>query len=359
MSKAIRNLTKINLLVFTILIITPFLSSALVLGITDFDRPRTIEPGYDLAFTHTVENFKNQKFTIEIEFNETVPEDYVLNVFCTTRDEWDDMLEGSVSVNNMTHFLYNGSVIFGELFTYEVVIPDWEEWTFVFLNLNQNDMLTQIKLSHQHILWWLWIVLPGLVIIGLVAYGVIENVTKYERVRMDSDKAFAKLSSRSEGERKRAAYWLISNGEKEDLAILKDKLDDDKSIMRENAAFVIGGISRKIGDKSMSPILQKKYEVEADPLVKEEIVGALCDVASASAVPILIKYLLVDHNEHLRFRIAEALTEIASPKSVPALVETIEGENTDTLKMACNRVLEKIALNEGTDVEKIKTKYSK
>lgn len=329
------------------------------MGITDFDRPRTIAPGYSVAFTHTVENFKNQKFSIEIEFNETVPDDYVLNVFCTTREEWDAMLTGRITVKNMTEFLYNGSVIFGELLTYEVVMPNWSDWTFIFLNQNQNDMLTQIKLSHQHILWWLAIVLPGLVIIGFIAYGVIENVTKYERVRMDSEKALNKLSSRNEGERKRAAYWLISNGEKEDLANLKDKLDDSKSIVRENAAFVIGGISRRIGDKSMAPILQKKYEVETDSLVKEEIVGALCDIASPSAVPILIKYLLVDHNEQLRFRIAEALTEIASPKSVPALVKTIESENTDTLKMACNRALEEIASKEGTDVEKIKTKYNK
>jgi hypothetical protein len=333
--------------------IAPIISTSLVSGITDFDGPRTIDPGYTDAFTYTVDTFKNYRFTINVEFNETVQPTFLLNVFITTRAEWDAMLAGTVTRHNMTEFEYNATVYHAVPLQYDVVIPDWDEYTFVFFNPNSIEMLTQIKLARQHILWWLWIVIPVLVVIGLVAYGVVENVTKYERARMDIDKAMGKLSSRSESERKRAAYWLISNGTKEELSQLSQMLDHDKAAVKQEAAFALGGISKRVGDKSYANSLLKKYEVEEDAEVKEAIVSALCDVASSSSLPIFEKYILSKYNENLKFRIAEALEEIATMKSVPVLVKVIEGDNTDTLKIACKRALGVIAKKEGTTVESL------
>lgn len=353
MSKVTEKMTKIGLLAILMIMIAPVISSSFVSGLVDFDGPRTIDPGYVDAFTYTVDTFKNYRFTVDISFNETVDPSYTLNVFFTTRAEWDEMLAGTKTLHNMTESLYNTTVYHAQPLKIDVVIPDWEEWTFVFLNLNTLEFLTQIRLARQHILWWLWIVIPVVVVVGLVTYGIVENVTKYERARMDIDKAMKTLSSRSEGERKRAAYWLISNGTKEELAILSQMLDESKSVVRENAAFVLGGIAKRVGDKSYATSLLKKYESEEDEEVKEAIVSALCDVASASSIDIFEKYILSDHNENLKFRIAEALEEIASRKSVPVLVKVIEGDNTDTLKIACKRALEVIAKKEGTTVESL------
>jgi len=353
MSKVTERITKIGLLAILMIMIAPVISSSLVSGIVDFDGPRTIDPGYVDAFTYTVDTFKNYRFTIDVGFNETVLPSFVLNVFVTTRVEWDEMLAGTTTINNMTEHLYNDTIYHAQTVQFDVIIPDWDEWTFVFFNPNAVEMLTQIRLARQHILWWLFIVIPALVIIGLVAYGVIENVTKYERARMDIDKAIKKLSSRSEGDRKRAAYWLVSNGTKEQLSVISQMLDDSKTEIRENAAFVLGGISKRVGDKSYANSLLKKYEVEEDEEVKEAIVSALCDVASASSLNIFEKYIISDHNENLKFRIAEALEEIAARKSVPVLVKVIEGDNTDTLKIACKRALEVIAKKEGTTVESL------
>lgn len=353
MSKVTKRMTKIGLLAILMIIIAPVISSSFVSGLVDFDGPRTIDPGYVDAFTYTIDTFKNYRFTVEVSFNETVDPSYTLNVFVLNRTQWDEMLAGTKTLNNVTDLLYNSTVYHAQPLKFDVVIPDWGDWTFVFLNLNPLEFLTQIRLARQHILWWLWIVIPVVVVIGLVGYGVVENVTKYERARMDLEKAMKKLSSRSEGERKRAAYWLVSNGTKEVLAILSQMLDDSKPEIRENAAFVLGGISKRIGDKSYANSLLKKYEIEEDEEVKEAIVSALCDVASTSSLDIFEKYILSDHNENLKFRIAEALEEIASRKAVPVLVKVIEGDNTDTLKIACKRALEVIAKKEGTTVESL------
>ncbi|MHA1122897.1 MAG: HEAT repeat domain-containing protein [Candidatus Heimdallarchaeota archaeon] len=353
MSKVTERMAKIGFLAILMIMIAPIISSSFVSGLVDFDGPRTIDPGYVDAFTYTIDTFKNYRFTIEISFNETVLPSYVLNVFVTNRSVWDEMLAGTTTINNMTGFLYNATVYHAQTLEFDVVIPDWGDWTFVFFNPNAAEMLTQIRLARQHVLWWLFIVIPLVVVIGLVAYGVIENATKYERARMDIDKALKKLSSRSEGERKRAAYWLVSNGTKEELAFLSQMMDDTKPEIRENAVFVLGGISKRVDDKSYANSLLKKYESEEDEAVKESIVSALCDVASASSLNIFEKYILSDHNEHLKFRIAEALEEIASRKAVPVLVKVIEGDNTDTLKIACKRALEVIAKKEGTTVESL------
>jgi len=271
MSKVTERTAKIGLLAILMIMIAPVISSSFVSGLVDFDGPRTIDPGYVDAFTYTVDTFKNYRFSVDVSFNETVDPSYTLNVLFTTRAEWDEMLAGTTTLQNMTFFKINDTVYHAEPFHYDVIIEDWGEWTFIFLNLNAAEFLTQIRLSRQHILWWLWIVIPIVVVIGLVAYGVIENVTKYERARMDIDKALKKLSSRSEGERKRAAYWLVSNGTKEELAFLSQMLDDDKPVIRENAAFVLGGISKRIGDKSYANSLLKKYESEEDEAVKESM----------------------------------------------------------------------------------------
>ena len=353
MSKVTERMTKVGLLAILMIMIAPVISSSFVSGLVDFDGPRTIDPGYDVAFTYTIDTFKNYRFTVDISFNETVDPSYTLNVIFTTRAEWDEMLAGTKTLQNMSDYKINTTVYHAVPLQYDVVIEDWGDWTFIFLNLNAAEFLTQIRLARQHVLWWLWIVIPIVVIVGFVAYGVIENVTKYERARMDIEKAMKKLTSRGEGERKRAAYWLISNGTKEELPALSQMLDEAKPMIRENAAFVLGGISKRVGDKSYANSLLKKYESEEDEAVKEAIVSALCDVASASSIEIFEKYILSDHNENLRFRIAEALEEIASRKAVPVLVKVIEGDNTDTLKIASKRALEVIAKKEGTTVESL------
>ncbi|HUT80385.1 MAG TPA: HEAT repeat domain-containing protein [Candidatus Bathyarchaeia archaeon] len=358
MSKATRRLIRFGILAFTVLMITQLTTAMNVEGIVDFDRPRTIDPGYANAFTHSIRNYKNQRFTITVTFNETVPQTYELHVFCTTRTEWDQMLDGVVTVENMTQYRYYKITEWGEVFSVSVVIPDWEEWTFVFLNLNPASMLTQVRLEHQHVLWWLWIVIPAVVVIGLIVYGVVENVTRYDRVRMDSAKALDKLGSKKESERKRAAYWLISNGTQEDLILLNEKLSDDKPIARENAAFVIGGISNRLGDRSLASSLQTQYEQEDDLFVKEEIVGALSQLGDISSLKILEKYLLEDHNENLRFKIARSLGTIGSLKAVPVLLKIINSTNTDTLKITCRNSLKNIASKENTTVDALIKEYS-
>ncbi len=355
MSKATARITKISLFAILVIMIAPVISTTLVQGIVDFDGPRTIDPGYEDAFTYTIDTFKNYRFTVVVGFNQTVLPSYLLNVFVVTRVAWDQMLEGTKTRHNMTtdDYLFNETVYHAQPLTFEVIIPNWDEWTFVFFNPNPNEMLTQIRLARQHILWWLWIVIPILVIVGLVAYGVIENVTKYERARMDIDKALKKIHSRNEGERKRASYWLISNATKQELAALSHLLENEKPHIRKEAAFALGGLSKRLGDKSYANSLLKKYEAEKNDAVKESIVGALCDVASIDSLSIFEKYIMSDHNENLKFRIAKALEEIASKKSVPILVKVIESDNTDTLKIACKRALEAIAKKEGTTVENL------
>ncbi|NHK32926.1 MAG: HEAT repeat domain-containing protein [Asgard group archaeon] len=358
MNKVARKYLKFGMLIFALIIVFQ-LSIPFVAGVIDTDRPRTIQPGYTNAFIYTVRNYKNQRVTLTIFFNETVPDGVTIHVFVTTETEWFLMAHGQRNVYNMQENETYQLVQKNELAVQEFIVPDWGDWTFVFLNLNGFDVYCeQIRIEHQHILWWLMIVIPGIVIIGFVIYAVVERVTKYERVRMDSKKSLNKLSSRSEGERKRAVYWLMSNGDKEDLVFLKEKLSDDKVIVRENAAIAIGGISRRIGDKSASKVLLQRYEEEEDALVKEGIVGALCDISDVSALKIFEKYLLSEHNEILRFRIAEALEEIASEKSAKAIVKVIDSENTDTLKIACKKALESIAANIGSSVDKLITKYS-
>jgi HEAT repeat protein len=174
---------------------------------------------------------------------------------------------------------------------------------------------------------------------------------------MYNDKALKKLSARTEGERKRAAYWLVSNGEKQDLEILKTMIDDENPKTRESVAFAMGGVSKLIGDKSATKILLQRYDLEEDLAVKEAIVSALCDVTDENSLHIYNKYLEADHNEILRFRIAETLEELASPKSIPTLAKIINGDNTDTLKIACRKALEKIAIKEKTTVDALLKKH--
>ncbi|NHJ33635.1 MAG: hypothetical protein FK732_12310, partial [Asgard group archaeon] len=167
MSKVTKRITKIGLLTILAIMIAPVISSSLVMGIVDFDGPRTIDPGYIDAFTYTIETFKNYRFTVDVRFNETVDPSFTLQVFVTTRVEWDDMLAGQKTLHNMTDYLYNNTIYHAQPVQFDVVIPDWDEYTFVFLNLNPSEFLTQIRLERQHILWWLWIVIPAVVIIGL------------------------------------------------------------------------------------------------------------------------------------------------------------------------------------------------
>jgi HEAT repeat protein len=175
---------------------------------------------------------------------------------------------------------------------------------------------------------------------------------------MDNKKALKKISARTEGERKRATYHLISNGGSDELAVLKPMLNESRPSVRENAAIAIGAISRRIDDSSSVAVLLKRYEIETDGLCKEAIVGALCDIGDVSALSIYEKYIEREHNEKLRFRIAETLAEIASEKSAPVLVKIIQGNNTDTLKEASQRALEIIAKKAGTTAEKLITKHS-
>ncbi|MHA1556624.1 MAG: HEAT repeat domain-containing protein [Candidatus Heimdallarchaeota archaeon] len=373
MSNRLRKVLRINKLMLTLLLATSIISMTFVMGLSDIDKSVRIEHGYDEAYIYTVENYKNQRFALEVEFDATVSIDYVLYVFCVPREEWNRVEEnGTLHINDIPaeNFLFNATVtklvdlldtdnVIIDLIGEDIVIPDWEPWTFVFLNLNGEDLTTNVMVKHQHILWWLWIVLPTLVIAGLTTYGVAGNLTKYERAKMTSEKAISKLGIKNEAERQRAAYWLISNGTEEDLIHLKDLLHNDNPLSRANSAFAIGGISKRIGDKSLAAVLIDRYNMETDEMVKEEIVNGLCDVADDSSLKILEKYLTIDHNEILRFNIAEALEDIASHKSIPTLVETINGSNTETLKIACRRALEKIAKIEGSTAAALIKKHTK
>ncbi len=370
MNNRLKKVLRINMLAFTLLLATSIISTTIVMGIPDFDSSKQLEHGFPDAFTHAVENYKNQKFTLEVELGATVPSDSTIYVFVVPRDEWYHIRDNSsLFMNDIAaeDYLYNDSVT--KLFTADndpailvsedIIIPDWEAWTMIFLNLNGAQLTATIKIEHQHILWWLWIVLPTLVVFGFVTYGVVENVTRYERVKMTSEKAIKKLGIRNEAERQRAAYWLISNGTEEDLVLLKELLHSENPLSRANSAFAIGGISKRIGDRSLAAVLIDRYNIETDEMVKEEIVNGLCDVADDSSLKILEKYLAIDHNEILRFNIAEALEDIASPKSIPKLVETINGSNTETLKIACRRAMKKIAKIEGSTADVLIKKHTK
>ncbi len=373
MSTELKKVLRINMLAFTLLLATSIISSTLVMGLSDFDQSKQLQHGYVDAFTHTVENYKNQRFTLEITLGETVTNDSTIYVFVVPRYDWFRIRNNaSLSVSDISagNFLYNDSVtkiystaldkeILVTLVGENIVIPDWEPWTMIFLNLNGAELSAVIMVEHQHILWWLWIVIPSILVIGLVTYAVVGNVTKYERVKMSAEKAITKLGIKNEAERQRATYWLISNGTEEDLAQLIELLSDKNPFNRANSAFAIGGISKRIGDKTLARILINQYNIEAEEMVKEEIVNALCDVADDSSIAIFEKYLKIEHNEILRFNIAEALEDIASKKSIPILVEMISSNNTDTLKIACRRALEKIAKTENTTADALIIKYNK
>ncbi len=368
-----KKVLRISILAFILLLATSIISTTLVMGLTDFDQSKQLQDGYEEAFTHTVENYKNQRFTIEITLEETVSNNSIVYVFVVPRDDWSRIRDNaSLGISDIPaeNFLYNESVekvyfdiddktVLVTLVGENIVIPDWNPWTMIFLNLNGEELSSSIKVEHQHILWWLWIVIPSLIITGLITYGVVENVTRYERVKMSSEKAIKKLGIKNEAERQRAAYWLISNGTEDDLAQLIELLSNENPLNRANAAFAIGGISKRIGDKSLGRVLIDQYNVDIDEMVKGEIVNAMCDVADESALEILEQYLKFEHNEILRFNIAEALEVIASHKSIPSLVEIINGNNTETLKIVCKRALTKIAKIEGTSADALIKKHSK
>lgn len=362
MNTRLRKVLRINMLAFTLLLATSIVTTSFVMGISDVDKSVSLASGYATAYTYTVENYKNQKFTIEVEVDETAASSDKVSVFCVPRHEW-LLIQDNNSLHVMDipaeQFLFNDTADKFEILVGEdIVIPDWEEWTFVILNLTGDDLTILVMIKHQHILWWLWVVLPSIIIIGLVTYGIVGNLTKYERAKMNSEKAISKLGTKNEAERQRAAYWLISNGTGEDIGKLKELLHDDNSLNRANAAFAIGGISKRIKDKTLARVLIDRYNIETDEMVKEEIVNGLCDIADESSLEMLEQYLKIDHNEILRFNIAEALEEIASPKSISILVEILNGINTDSLKIACSRALEKIATKERTNTDALIAKYS-
>ncbi|MHA1737477.1 MAG: HEAT repeat domain-containing protein [Candidatus Heimdallarchaeota archaeon] len=361
MSKRLKRMSRISLFAFITIIFVSFIASQTVLGITDFDQQRKIPAGYEDAFTHTINNYKNQRFSVNctlIDLN--VAAEALLDVFVIYRDNWTDIQDGNLNLSTLPakFFLYNETVAVNGTLLFDVNIPDWDAWIFVFLHFEAGELTAQIKLAHRHILWWMWILLPGLIIGGLVTYGIVENVTKYERARMHHEKALKKLQSRNESERKRAAFWLVSNGSKEDLEILKTMINDDKETTRESVAFSIGGISVLITDKSASKVLLDRYNIEEAYLVKEAIISALCDIVDESSIPFYTKYLEEDHNEILRYKIAQTLEKLASPKTIKVLVKTINGDNTDTLKIACTNALEVIAKKENTTAAALIKKHS-
>ena len=361
MSKRLKRMSRISLFAFIFIIFVSLFATQSVLGIADFNQQRKIPPGYQDAFTHTINNYKNQKFSVNftvIDLN--VAPDAIVNVFVIYRDNWTNIQDGNLNLSSLPakFFLYNQTVGVNGTLLYDVTIPDWDAWIFVLLHFEDFDVTAHIRLAHQHILWWMWILIPGLVVAGLTTYGIVENVTKYERARMYNDKAIKKLESRNEGERKRSAYWLLSNGDNQDLEVLKTMIDNERPKTRESVAFAIGGVSKLIGDKSASKILLDRYELEEEYHVKEAIVSALCDIVDESSIPIYTKYLESEHNEILRYKIALTLKILASPKTVPVLVKILTGENTDTLKMACTKALEVIAKNENTTVDALIKKHS-
>ena len=167
MSKVTERITKIGLIIFLMTVIAPIISASFINGIVDFDGPRTIDPGIDDAFTYTVNSFQNYKITVDVSFNETVSPTYTLYVVVTSRAEWSEMLNGTKTLDNITDFLYNQTIYHNQPFTFNVIIPNSDEWTFIFFNPNAEPMLTRISITRKHIFWWLWIVIPVLVIIGL------------------------------------------------------------------------------------------------------------------------------------------------------------------------------------------------
>ncbi|NHJ04860.1 MAG: hypothetical protein EAX90_08555 [Candidatus Heimdallarchaeota archaeon] len=371
MRATLKRASRISILAFTIIVMTSLITVSSVIGGLIMDRPKTIQPGISNVFIYSIDNFKNRRYTVTVELDITVPEGFVLDSLVIFRDEWERIRENdSIGLSDINQLLVlanetvekgtSGSILEPEpdILEYEVIIPDNDDWTFVFLNLNAADMLCHIRITNQHILWWLWVVIPSIVVIGLVSYGVTENVTRYQRARMESSKALSKLGDKSEGERKRSVYWLISNGTEEDLVALAEQLNSSNSIIRGNAAWAIGGLARRLNDKKFGTIITQKFNEENDPITKEEMVAALCDIGHKPALPIFEKYLLSERNEILRFRIAEALEEMVIPESASCLVKIINGENTETLKLATKRALEKIADDQGTKVEDLIKKYS-
>jgi len=361
MSKRLKRMSRISLFAFIFIIFVSLFASSSVLGITDFNKQRKLQSGYDEAFTHTVNNYKNQRFSINITILDiNIAENATAYVFVIYRDNWTDITNGELNFSTLAlkFFLYNQTVGVNETLLFDVTIPSWDAWIFVFMHFEEGEITSFIKLSHKHVLWWMWILIPGLIIAGLTTYGLVENFTKYERARMNHDKALKKLSSRNESDRKRAAYWLVSNGDKQDLEILKGMIDNDKSQTRESVAFSIGGVSKLIDDKSATKVLLNRYEIEEEYLVKEAIVSALCDIVDDSSIPIYTKYLESEHNEVLRYQIAQTLEKLQSPKTIPVLVKIIQGENTDTLKLACTKALKTIAKLENTTADALIKKHT-
>lgn len=361
MSNKLKRLSRISLFAFILIIFVSLFATQSVLGITDFNKQTKIPPGYTDAFIHTINNYKNQKFSVNftvIDLN--VDPDAIVSVFVIYRDNWTDIQDGNLNLSTLPakFFLYNETVGVNGTLLYDVTIPDWDAWIFVFLHFEEFDVTAHIKLEHRHILWWMWILIPGLIVAGLTTYGIVENVTKYERARMYNDKAIKKLESRNEGERKRGAFWLVSNGDKQDLEVLKTMIDHEKDETRESVAFSIGGLSALLADKSATSVLLARYEIEEVYLVKEAIISALCDIVDESSIPFYTKYLEEDHNEILRYKIAQTLGKLASPKTIPVLVKILNGENTDTLKLACTDALEIIAKNENTTADALIKKHT-
>jgi hypothetical protein len=341
---------------------TSSLSLAFVQGVYDYNKKKTLKPGKGAdLFYYTKENFKNRRFKVNVTVMNTVPPDRYIYVFFMRRDSYFDWRDNDTAISELDDVLYTNYEVNSEnSIQFEVVIPDWDYWTFVFYNPNDVDVPTVIKISHRHVYWWLWIVIPSMVVVGLAGYGLFEKFTKYQRARMYSDKALGKLGGRTrEGERKRAAYWLVRNGTREDIDELLPLLQDDDPVIRVNAAFSIGGISKRIGDISASDEIVTALKAEENEKVKEAFVSALTDIGDPQTHSILEEYLLLDHNEKLRYSIARRLGEIGSLDSVKGLVTVINSKNTDSLKFASKNALASIADKHDTTVEKLKKKYAK
>ncbi|NHJ33636.1 MAG: hypothetical protein FK732_12315 [Asgard group archaeon] len=160
------------------ILIAPILLTSFVCGEVIFDGPRSISPDLSDAFTFTVDSVKKYHYTIDLVFNETVLPSYILIVFVTTRAEWADMLAGTKTLHNMTDYLHNQTVYHKQLVSFNITIPDNYEWTFVFYNPNEFEMLTRIKITQEYSAGLSVDYIPLIAIIGFTVIIVISKKRK-------------------------------------------------------------------------------------------------------------------------------------------------------------------------------------
>ncbi|PWA12776.1 virulence factor [Pueribacillus theae] len=134
-------------------------------------------------------------------------------------------------------------------------------------------------------------------------------------IRPSITSAEVREAMKSDDWKMRFAALEKMNPKKEDIPLLAQALDDDKSSIRRLATVYLGMIE----DEEVLPYLYKALKDKAVS-VRRTAGDCLSDIGSTKAIPAMIE-ALKDNNKLVRWRAAMFLYEVGDETAIPALKE--------------------------------------